>query len=241
MWKTRADLPGLIKLDIKYDIDKLREEFKLLDHDQWNADISDSLENMRQENNRLTKKVFGWETGGAENMIKEYRSETYHQRQLTDYDETFELREDRNSGSIWDKKFYKGKKEFDERAFRKLLPDLPPYITEICESLGEHRTRVGLAKLEAGSLIDAHRDYDPTFAARYHVAIDTNEGCIFGFEQNGKKHEVHIPADGYVWFANTGMMHWVRNDGNTDRTHIIFNMDSQELLENATWAEQYGS
>ena len=73
MWKTRADLPGLIKLDIKYDIDKLREEFKLLDHDQWNADISDSLENMRQENNRLTKKVFGWETGGAENMIKEYR------------------------------------------------------------------------------------------------------------------------------------------------------------------------
>ena len=52
--------------------------------------------------------------------------------------------------------------------------------------------------------------------------------------------DVHVPADGYVWFINSGKNHWVKNEGNRPRTHLMIVMDSQEKLD-CEWLEVYNS
>lgn len=241
MWKSRNELPGLIKLDMKVDVERLKTELNSSEDQEWNACISGPLEELRQTYGRLTNAAFGNSNKGIDEDGKYWRSLKYHQRHLTDFDEAYELRKDRNSGSVWDKKFMKGDKKLDERAFRKLVDGVPEYMKEVADLFGPNRTRVGLAKLLAGCAIDPHRDYDTTFSCRYHIAIKTNSECTVGFKKNNKEYEVHIPDDGHIWFINTGLTHWVHNRGKEDRTHLILNMDSQELLNNAVWLEQYGS
>ena len=232
MWKNRKELPGLVKLDLKFDIDQLREDLKTTEEQTWNACISGELEALRQKwGERLSKVAYGKTNEEIDIDGKQYDMIGYQQLSLTSFNPDWEIREDRNSNTQWDKQYLGGKKELDQRAYNKLHDDIPPYLREISESLGPNLTRVGLAKLLPGEEIKPHRDFDPTFSSRFHVAIETNEDAIF----NG----VHIPADGHVWFANTGVVHWVKNNGETPRTHLIFNMDSQELLENATWVEEY--
>lgn len=228
-WKNRKNLPELIKLDLKFDIDKLREAVGAYDDDDWNACISGDLEPLRQKwGKKLSSAAYGKTNEEIDSAGKDWKSIGYRQLTLTKFNPDFEIREDRNSGSVWDKKFLGGDKKLDERAYNVLDDNVPSYLREVLEFLGPHVTRVGLAKLMPGDEIKPHRDYDPTFSCRYHIAIDTNPKAVF----NG----VHIPADGHVWFTNTGLSHWVRNDGDTPRTHLIINMDSQELLDDY-WSE----
>lgn len=222
-WKNRKELPELIKLNLRFDIDRLREEIQHLESQDWNACISGELEALRQKwGKRLSKVAYNKDNSEIDSAGKDHESIGYQQLSLTHFNPEFEIREDRNSGTIWDKQYLGGKKELDQRAYNILHDDMPPYMREILESLGPNLTRVGLAKLLPGEEIKPHRDFDPTFSTRFHIAIDTNEKAVF----NG----VHIPADGYVWFTNTGLNHWVKNEGDTARTHLIFNMDGQELL-----------
>lgn len=224
MWKNRKELPELIKLNLKFDIDKLKAEVQELDSKTWNACIGGELEELRQKwGRRLSKAVFNKDNKTIDAEGKKYQSIGYQQLSLTSFNPQFEIRKNRNSGTVWDKKFLGGKKQLDQRAYNILHYDIPPYMKEILLSLGPSLNRVGLAKLLPGEEIKPHRDFDPTFSARYHIAIYTNEKAVY----NG----THIPADGSVWFTNTGKNHWVKNEGNEPRVHLIFNMDDQSLLE----------
>jgi len=226
-WKNRKELPDLIKLDLQFDIDKLRKAVNEVEGKDWNACINGELEPLRQKwGKRLSKVAYNKTNEEIDADGKQHNEIGYQQLSLTHFNPDYEIRENRNSGSIWDKQFLGGSKELDQRAYNILHNDIPDYLKEVCNALGPNLTRVGLAKLLPGEEIKPHRDFDPTFSTRFHIAIETNEKAIF----NG----VHIPADGYVWFANTGLNHWVKNEGNTPRTHLIFNMDGQELLD-AYW------
>lgn len=228
-WKNRKELPDLIKLDLKYDIEQLRKDIAQLEGEDWNACISGELETLRQKwGERLSKVAYGKTNEEIDIAGKQYDKIGYQQMSLTHFNPDYKIRENRQSGTQWDKSYLGGKKELDQRAYNILHSNIPPYLRSILESLGPNLTRVGLAKLLPGEEIKPHRDFDPTFSCRFHIAIDTNEDAVF----NG----VHIPADGHVWFANTGVIHWVKNNGTTPRTHLIFNMDSQELLD-AYWKE----
>ncbi len=228
-WKNRKELPDLIKLKLKFDIEKLQEAVSQYSTDDWNACISGELETLRQKwGKRLSSAAYGKTNEEIDKQGKDWKNIGYQQLTLTHFNPDFELRNDRNSGSIWDKKFLGGKKELDERAYNILNDTVPAYLRQVLESLGPNVTRVGLAKLLPGEEIKPHRDYDPTFSCRYHIAIKTNPKAIF----NG----IHIPADGHIWFANTGATHWVKNEGNEPRIHLIINMDSQELL-NDYWEQ----
>lgn len=223
-WKNRKELPDLIKLDLQVDIERLRSEISALDDHAWNACISGELETLRKKwGERLSRVAYGKTNEEIDIDGKQYDMIGYQQLSLTSFNPDWEIRKDRNSNTLWDKQYLGGKKELDQRAYNKLHDYIPEYLHEILKSFGPNLTRVGLARLLPGEEIKPHRDFDPTFSTRFHIAIETNEKAVF----NG----VHIPADGYVWFANTGVNHWVKNDGETPRTHLIFNMDGQELLE----------
>jgi hypothetical protein len=226
-WKNRKELPALIKLDLKFDIEKLKADIKTIENQKWNACISGELEVLRQKwGEKLSDVAYGKSNSEIDMLGKQYDTLGYQQLSLTHFNPEYEIRSDRQSGTIWDKQYLGGKKELDQRAYNKLHENMPQYLNSILQSLGPNLTRVGLARLLPGEEIKPHRDFDPTFSCRFHIAIETNEKAVF----NG----IHIPADGYVWFANTGALHWVKNEGSTPRTHLIFNMDSQELLD-AYW------
>ena len=84
--------------------------------------------------------------------------------------------------------------------------------------------RVVIAKLKAGGMIGEHIDegeYHKDYS-RYHLVVDTNPKVIFGC--GGE--EVHMP-EGTIWWFNNQLPHYVRNDGDTDRTHIIVDIKKQ--------------
>ena len=111
-----------------------------------------------------------------------------------------------------------------------MKPDVPAYLNKVITSLGKNVTRVCIAITEPGGGIAPHRDYDTTFSTRYHIAIKTN--------QKATMNDIHVPADGYVWFINSGKNHWVKNEGSQPRIHLMIVMDSQEKLD-CDWLEIY--
>ena len=230
-WKSRNDLPSLIKLNVKFNIGMLRRDIR----EYVSRDLKDSMEEGPYKNLRdaygynLSPAAYGKTNSQVDNNF-DWNKIPYKQIALTDFDPDYKIQEDRNSGKRYDKGFMKNDKRFDERAYSKLKNDLPPYLTKVIKSFGKKVTRVCIAITEAGGGIQPHRDYDTTFSTRYHIAIDTNEKATMN--------DIHVPDDGYVWFINSGKNHWVKNEGDKPRTHLMIVMDSQELLENE-WLEVY--
>lgn len=225
MWKTRKELPEMIKLDLQFDAEQLLKDVTQLErNNDWNACISGELESLRQKWGRgLSNAAYGKDNEQIDTTGKDHESLGYHQMALTEFNDDYTIRSDRKSNTRWDNSFLGGDKKHDERAYNKLKSDIPSYLKSVLESFGPNLTRVGVAKVLPGHEIKPHRDYDPTFSCRFHIALETNPHATFN--------DTHIPADGHVWFVNTGVVHWVKNEGDSVRTHLIFNMDSQELLD----------
>jgi hypothetical protein len=47
-----------------------------------------------------------------------------------------------------------------------------------------------------------------------------------------KTHSTNFPADGRVYFLNTGMKHWAVNSSDNPRLHLIIDVHGQEELKN---------
>jgi len=231
MWKTRNELPGLIKLDIKYHIGMLRRDVE----DYLLKDLKDSMEEGPYKNLRdaygynLSPAAYGKSNEEVDNKF-DWSMVPYKQIALTDFNPDYKIRSDRQSGKRYDRGFMKNDKKFDERAYSLLKPNLPNYLNKVITSFGKNVTRVCIAITEPGGGIAPHRDYDTTFSTRYHIAIKTN--------QKATMNDIHVPADGYVWFINSGKNHWVKNEGSQPRIHLMIVMDSQEKLD-CDWLEVY--
>ena len=79
--------------------------------------------------------------------------------------------------------------------------------------------RVMLARMRPGGVIHPHVDANPAakWPHKIHVPLSTNPAvvCFFGGEEH------HFPVGEAVEVDNLGP-HWVRNAGDTDRVHLIF-------------------
>jgi aspartyl/asparaginyl beta-hydroxylase (cupin superfamily) len=91
-----------------------------------------------------------------------------------------------------------------------------------------------LSFLSAGHEIKAHVDYDTTLICRYHIPILTNPDVKFFVQRGTSVHEFHMPADGNIYFFNQGLKHWVKNDGNTPRLHLIIDVHGQVEIDDMT-------
>lgn len=99
---------------------------------------------------------------------------------------------------------------------------LQPVLAQAVRDYGYMRgvfPRVMLARMPPGGLIHPHIDANPAakWPHKIHVPLLTNPDvvCFFG----GEAH--HFPTGQAVEVNNLGP-HWVRNDGDTDRIHLIF-------------------
>jgi len=76
-----------------------------------------------------------------------------------------------------------------------------------------------LARMPAGGVIHPHIDANPAakWPHKVHVPLTTNPGVVSFF--GGAEH--HFPVGEAVEVDNLGP-HWVRNEGDADRIHLIF-------------------
>jgi hypothetical protein len=103
---------------------------------------------------------------------------------------------------------------------------------EILDQFQSKITRVRLAYLSPQFEIKPHVDYDPSYIVRYHIPIITNPSVHMGFERQGQTIEYHLPADGRIYFFNSGIKHWVKNLSDSGRLHLIVDVHGQSELDN---------
>lgn len=112
----------------------------------------------------------------------------------------------------------------DRSAWAQWSGLLKPVLAQAVQPYGYARMafpRVMLARMAPGGVIHPH--IDANHAAKWphkiHVPLATNPQVVSFF--GGEPH--HFPEGEAVEVNNLGL-HWVRNQGDTDRVHLIFEM-----------------
>ena len=234
IWKNRHDLPVISKLDYKFDIDKLKEELRLFSKNKIWDGLGSDYAHMCEAHTKLPKMFFKEkELDNIESVCDlDWEKTSYQQLSLTEFDGTYDLSQRTEiSGSAWDTRIAKKDPKADERWYRKVKDDVPPYLREVLSTFkGSHRTR--FANLAAYSDVKPHIDYDTMYGIRLHIALDTNDKCFNGgWDKDNNEVKEHIPADGSVWFINPGVKHYAINGGSTPRNHLIISIDSQQAIK----------
>lgn len=103
------------------------------------------------------------------------------------------------------------------------------YFKEITDQFTANKMRVRITKLEPGTDITMHIDYDPTYATRIIVPIYTNDEVINRFVIKNEVIETNLEA-GKAYFFNTGFAHGVFNRSNESRIALMFSLDNQDDL-----------
>lgn len=108
---------------------------------------------------------------------------------------------------------------------------LEPVLAQATQAYGYRRAafpRVMLARMAPGGIIKPHVDANPAakWPHKIHVPLRTNPQV--GFLVGDRVH--HFPEGEAVEVNNLGM-HAVRNDGGTDRIHLIFEYYDLEQAE----------
>ncbi len=97
-----------------------------------------------------------------------------------------------------------------------------PYFRRVVTQLGLPMKGVRLLSLEPGGKIEAHRNPDLSLAspmARLHIPIETNPKVFVIFD--GEKQHWQ---PGELWYGDFARPHWVVNDGETTRVHMVLDV-----------------
>ena len=103
-------------------------------------------------------------------------------------------------------------------------------LAQILDGFQSKITRVRLAWLAPMFQIQPHVDYDPTYIVRYHIPIITNSKVHMYMQRNKQIFKQHLPADGRIYFFNAGLKHWVINESDQGRLHLIVDVHGQQEL-----------
>ena len=238
--KTRKQLPAFGYLEnIQIDINSLINHLltnDLMDWDSYNccrySTAVDSYRGFMAANHTIYNQYF------KEDGATELESEKFRQIQLTEFIGTSsETPVDLVSTSFVervrrrDPQHSKYIPEADELNFGRRGPLVVGEIEKIFNQFTSRITRARLNYLAAGHDIKPHIDYDPSFITRYHIPVLTNPGVHMYIEKQGQEHKQHLPADGRVYFFNAGFKHWVKNDSDQARLHLIIDVHGQQELE----------
>jgi hypothetical protein len=107
------------------------------------------------------------------------------------------------------------------------------YIREVIEQLkdmGLTPRRARVTCLKSGSKSLVHSDGDSSeYIARLHIPLWTNEKCVHICEGQ----HLHMVADGHPYIIWANLWHQIRNDSTEDRYHIIMDIyDTKKITTN---------
>lgn len=121
--------------------------------------------------------------------------------------------------------------EADELNYGKRNDLVKGPLKDLLDFFKSRPTRVRFAYLAPNFSIKPHVDYDPSYITRYHLPLITNTKCtmkVFNWENRSERiYETHFPADGRLYFLNTGKKHCAENNSNQPRIHLIVDVHGQ--------------
>lgn len=129
--------------------------------------------------------------------------------------------------------------EADERNYGMKNELATGLVGELLDSFKSPLARVRFAYLAPGFQIKPHVDYDPSYIVRFHIPLITNKQCTLGASVKNEKKEVHLPADGNIYFLNTGYKHWAANNSSDPRIHLIVDVQNQDDLHDLAEFNNY--
>jgi hypothetical protein len=109
--------------------------------------------------------------------------------------------------------------------------DRLPYFKEVVDGFKCPQGRVRVLKLLPGAKIGEHRDVGLEVAnlafkrVRLHIPIQTNPDAVFYV--GGERFHMR---EGGLYYANFSKVHSVRNDGTTDRVHLVLDVEVNDWL-----------
>lgn len=125
--------------------------------------------------------------------------------------------------------------QLDERNYRVPNEFVDDVFEEVLNTFKAPYTRVRLAVLMPEFECEPHIDYNTNYSIRVHIPIFTNLKTFFCYDDPKRETtKQHMPADGRIWFVNTGYRHWVENYGSSPRLHLVVSLLDQRDL----WTEK---
>ncbi len=118
-----------------------------------------------------------------------------------------------------------------EEMRRTSIVDELPYIKSILDAFKCRHGRIRITRLDPGAGIDMHRDISDEVAniafkkVRLHIPIQTNDGVYFWVAG-----DIIRMKPGNLYYVNFSNKHYVRNEGNTPRYHIVLDLEVNEWL-----------
>ncbi len=109
--------------------------------------------------------------------------------------------------------------------------EMAPYIATVVNAFKCPHGRIRIMKLLPGTIIREHRDTyeevsDISFGqVRLHIPIKTNEKVIFTV--GGKNYHLQ---EGQLIYINFSQKHYVRNDGNEERVHLVLDLQVNDFV-----------
>lgn len=233
-WKSSRHLPPYKKLSVRFDADRIRAEYLALKE-------SRAFDGYRDDYGELCA-IYGARKGTGE-LRPELKEGHYRNLALTVFEPEYslEMRQEK-SGSHWDTSIPFDNPKLDERFYRRRLPGIPTYLSEVLDYFSPYVHRARFAKLIAGSKISAHVDYDAKYSVRIAIPVISNPHCWNLWRDPATKQttEAVLQADGSAYFLNSGIPHWAENRSDEDRVFLLLSVDSQACLEDEFYANARG-
>ena len=224
----KRDLPACAPIpNIKFSIERMKEELDI---------IGDKYQNIYDANPGITKLH-------DQGFLAQIYSTLHEIPLMSMSPEDMKKAEDFNIEDI-------GKSKIERvRNKTKKGADLPPTANEmlwdyplpeykgsyfeeaISNKFKAEACRARIHLLEPGKDISPHIDYDPSYGVRVICPISGTDGVTNYFWYNNEKQEYNLPADGSVYFLNTGFKHSVEHRGNENRIALVWTLKSQEDIE----------
>ncbi len=237
MLLDRKQLPSFLKLSYQFDMDKILYEFeKFKDislYDDLNSSNPDSaygdFYNSSSKLEHLKKFA-----EANEDVTK--GSQLYRQLSLTEFDgERFERQLEQDNGvATYRKSTNLDDPSYDpvmdERRYTRRKDICTGYWNDILDTFKAPVTRTRFAYMAPGHSIKPHIDYNTIYSIRVHIPIITNEDAFMSVKTKDGIQHMHMPADGGVYFLNTGLTHWAENNGTEGRVHLVISLNGQEDL-----------
>jgi hypothetical protein len=103
-----------------------------------------------------------------------------------------------------------------------------PYIADLLAGLDCAKLMVRLLTLPPGAEIGEHNDAGSNFrfgSLRLHVPIVTDRDVVMVIDS----HRVHW-AEGELWWGDFSRPHWLRNDSDVTRVHLVIDVEVDEFV-----------
>jgi hypothetical protein len=104
------------------------------------------------------------------------------------------------------------------------------YIQSVVEQCKAPASRIRITKLAPGKMIPFHVDYDVSYAVRCICPIYGGKNVVNLFKRNGDL-EAYNLEDGNAYFLNIGYPHAVVNMSDQPRIALMFSLDGTQDIE----------